>query len=217
MKINRGRPLSFTTRIMRDAPRSMKYSVPLQPSRFLPTTYVAIEDLQCNICNCIVDQPVETPCRKHVCSLCIAHLFRSCDGVASFPCPSCKEVHEISDSSHPSANEMVVKVLGELLLTCDEMSCSDIVALKNLRKQVTSGCKFDTYNTFSPSKLTVRQIISRPLTSPPTSTEKIAASRVVKRMLGCSNEPSTSTSPSGPVIKLPAAGQVRRLIQLYIA
>ena len=217
MTMNRGRPLPFTTRIMRDAPNSMKSFIPLQPSRFLPTTFVAIEDLQYSICNYIVDQPVETPCRKLVCSLCIVRLFRLCDDVASLPCPSCKEVHEISNSSYPPVSKVVVKMLGELLLTCDETSCSDIVALKNLKKHVTSGCKHDTHNTFSPSKLTVRQIISRPLTSPPTSAEKTAASRVVKRMLGCSNEPSTSTSPSGPIIKLPTAGQVRRFIHVYMA
>ena len=90
MKMNRGRPLSFTTRIMRDAPNSMKSSIPLQPSRFLPT-FVAVVDLQCSICNCIVDQPVETPCIKLVCSLCILSLFRSCDDVASLPCPSSVE------------------------------------------------------------------------------------------------------------------------------
>ena len=90
-KMNRGRPLSFTTRIMCDAPNSMKSSIPLQPSRFLPTTFVAIEDLQCSICNCIVDQPVETPCRKLVCSLCIVSLFRSCDDVVSLPHPSSVE------------------------------------------------------------------------------------------------------------------------------
>ena len=45
-KMNRGRPLSFMTRIMCDAPNLMKSSIPLQPSRFLQTTFVAIEDLQ---------------------------------------------------------------------------------------------------------------------------------------------------------------------------
>ena len=97
-KMNRGRPLSFTTRIMRDAPNSMKCSILLQPSRFLPT-FVAIEYLQCSICNCIVDQPVETPCRKLVCSLCIVRIFRSCDDVASLPCPSSIEYALMSSSA----------------------------------------------------------------------------------------------------------------------
>ena len=101
-KMNRRRPLSFTTRTMRDAPNSMKSSIPLQPSRFLLTTFVAIEDLQCSICNYIVDQPVETPCRKLVCLLCIIRLFRSCDDVASLLCPSSVEsdIHQFLSHYH---------------------------------------------------------------------------------------------------------------------
>ena len=121
-------------------------------SRFLPSTTVPLEYLQCRFCSCIVDQPVQTPCRKLVCSTCIVSLLRSCD-LASFPCPFCKESHEITATSFPAATEVTMKVLGDLLLTCDKPQCSEVVALKNLRKYVASGCSHEMH-TFSPSKLT---------------------------------------------------------------
>ena len=121
MKMNRGRPLSFMTRIMRDAPADEIYSIPLQPSQFLPTMYVAIEDLQCSICNCIVDQqwkhPVEGMCGHFVLSIFFVRVM-TLPHFRAF----CKEIHEFFDSSYPPGTEMVVKMLVELLLTCPKCS-----------------------------------------------------------------------------------------------
>ena len=100
----------------------------------------------------------------------------------------------------------MMKVLGDLLLACDVSTCTQVVALKNLKAHVDSGCKH-TLPTFSPSKLTVGQITSRPLTSPPTKAEQNATTNVVKRLL-CSS--SSEPGPSGlhTLMKLPTAGQV---------
>ena len=161
---NRGRPRSppVVNSILLDTThtQSWKASSPLSLSSFLPSTTVPLDDLQCRLCSCIIDQPVQTPCRKLVCSTCIVSLLRSCD-LASFPCPFCKESHKITATSFPAATEVTMKVLGDLLLTCDKpqcsewRQCSEVVALKNLRKHVASGCSHDT---FSPSKLTVGHV-----------------------------------------------------------
>ena len=195
---NRGRPSSLVSRIMSSAPKSWRGSSPLIVSRFLQTAAIAMQDLQCTLCSCIVDQPLETPCRKLVCASCITTFVSTCDDHASFPCPSCKESHEINDSSFPAASEVVVKVLGQLLVSCDQ--CSAVVALKNLQQHLSSGCR-QTSQTSSPSKITVGQILTRPLNSPPTRAEKEAAARVVKRML-CSGQATRN------VVMLPTAGQV---------
>ena len=43
--------------------------------RFLPpSTSFSLLDLLCVVCHCIVDRPVETPCRKMVCAHCISGL-----------------------------------------------------------------------------------------------------------------------------------------------
>ena len=80
-----------------------------------------LDDLQCRLCSCIVDQPVQASCRKLVCSAChISHLnLRSCD-LASFLCPFCRKSHEITATSFPAATEITMTVLGDVFLTCDK-------------------------------------------------------------------------------------------------
>ena len=83
--------------------------------------YVAIEDLQCSICNCIVDQqwkhPVEGMCVHFVLSIFFVRVM-TLPHFRAF----CKEIHEFFDSSYPPGTEMVVKMLVELLLTCPKCS-----------------------------------------------------------------------------------------------
>ena len=81
-----------------------------------------LDDLQCRLCSCSVDQPVQASCRKLVCSACIVSLLnlRSCD-LASFLCPFCKESHEITATSFPAATEVTMTVLGDLFLTCNAL------------------------------------------------------------------------------------------------
>ena len=75
---------------------------------------------------------------------------------------------------------------------------------QNVHRYLASGCSHEMH-TFSPSKLTVGQILSRPLTSPPTSAERKAATHVVKRLIRLSAD---SPAPKD-IVKLPTAGQVR--------
>ena len=60
-------------------------------------------------------------------------------------------------------------------------------------------------HTFSTSKLTLRQILSRPLTSLPTTAERKAATSVVKRIIATTDGEATRLQN---VVKLPTAGQV---------
>ena len=110
--------------------QSMKNSIPLQPSQFLPTMYIAIEDLQCSICNCIVDQqwkhPVEGMCVHFVLSIFFIHVM-TLPHFRAF----CKEIYDIFDSSYPPVTEMVVKMLGELLLTCSSYKKKEGIGQEN--------------------------------------------------------------------------------------
>lgn len=160
-KIKTGRPRdgssqSVANNILRKSAPSMKAGSPLSLARFLPSNTVSLSDLKCSVCNCIVDRPMQTPCGKLECAVCITTLLSKSD-IDSFSCTSCKEVHIITDASYPAASDVLLKILGELLLTCDSPSCSTLVALKNLKEHVMSGCKLTT-PTFSPSKLTIQQI-----------------------------------------------------------
>ena len=89
--------------------------------------------------------------------------------------------------------------MGALLIT-ESPSCLAVVGLQHLRDHLESNCQ-RTLSTFSPSKLTVGQIMRRPLLSPPTPIEQKAAAKVVQRLLHTSSScASGDTSPS--VVKL---------------
>ena len=66
---NRGRPMSKSSKgiageVRRNAPVRWRASLPLSPEHFLPPGgTVSLADLQCSLCKCIVDGPVQTPCR----------------------------------------------------------------------------------------------------------------------------------------------------------
>ena len=124
---NCGRPQSqiqlITQRILCTTLPSHKGSSPLSPSRFLPSVTVPLEDLMCGLCQNIVDQPIKTPCRKLVCSVCVTSLLRSCC-LNHFPYPYCSVVHEITETSFPEATNIVMNVLGDLLVKCEEKNNS---------------------------------------------------------------------------------------------
>ena len=207
-----GRPNSESSKgiansVLKNAPKSWRGSQPLHVARFLPpSTSLSLPDLLCVVCHCIVDRPVETPCRKMVCAHCISGLVLEAD-VSAMQCPCCPESHNITSSCFPPASDVVLKVMGALLVHCDNPLCSSVVELKRLKEHVDSGCQKHAA-TFSPSKLTVEQILSRPLQSPPTATEQKAAASVVKRM--CATSPSEQSS-SSKVVKLTTDGTVRDL------
>ena len=210
-----GRPFngssqSIANGILRNASLSWKSAISLSPSRFLPSTSVPLDDLTCKMCACIVDRPVETPCGKLVCAVCISASISESD-LASFNCPSCNTFHTITNSSYTKVPVVVTKVLGDLLISCDKSSCSQIVALKNLKAHIDSGCRL-ALPTFSPSKMTVAQITSRPLTSPPTRAETNVATNIVKRLLS-SSPPEFEPGPSvfNKIVRLPTGGQVSML------
>ena len=103
-----------------------------------------------------VDRPVNTPCSNLVCAECISSLAES-----SLQCPCCKEHHELSPTLFVPASDVVLKVIGALLIQILLYSGYEC------QEHVKSGCEAHIAS-FSPSKLTMKQIISRPLQSPPT-------------------------------------------------
>jgi hypothetical protein len=120
-------------------------------------------------------------------------------------CPSCGDVHPITSTTFTPVSEVVLKVIAGLLLHCDQSTCTSVVSLQHLRAHVQSGCT-NTIPAFSPSKITVGQILSRPLQSPPTSAEQKAAAKVVQRLLH-----TPESGAMSPVIKLTTDGTVSEL------
>ena len=76
---------------------------------------------------------------------------------------------------------------------------TDEETVHSIKAHTTSGCALAF--PLSPSKLTVRQLMSQPADAPPMKVEKTS---IVKRILNTSPQ----QSPSAEIISLPAAGQV---------
>ena len=144
------------------------------------------------------------PCRKIACATCVGEGIRK-SKEHSLLCPCCTSHHELTDASQfPPVLEVTLKVLGSLLLRCDGPDCSEIVELRKLSEHLESGCRKGVF-TYPASKLTLEQVLSRPLTSPPTSVEKKAAAIVLKRMF----TEATAGPLSSSIVQLPTAGSVR--------
>ena len=114
--------------------------------------------MQCTLCDCIVDRPVEAPCRQLVCAECISRLVRDAD----LP----RLLQQYDELFYPSC-----RGCDKGTRRCDDPFCSVVIELKHLAEHVKSGCK-DYMATLSPSELTVQQILSRPFISPLTAVEQ---------------------------------------------
>ena len=117
----RGRPKQESCKgianaILKNAPKGLKALQPLSLARFhQPAPNISLHDMQCTLCDCIVDRPVETPCRQLVCADCISTLVRDAD-LSAMQCPCCHGCHRISSSCFAPAAEVVTKVLGAKVL-----------------------------------------------------------------------------------------------------
>jgi hypothetical protein len=112
----------------------------LQPALFLspPSTHPKLEDLQCYMCHCIVDRPVEIGCRNLACFNC---------AIDKQVCPHCS-THDAQIDSHLSpVSDVILKVVGALLLRCP--ACSGIVQLHELKNHSESNCS--SYTVQPPS------------------------------------------------------------------
>ena len=157
-------------------------------SRFCPPPpgSISLKDIQCPICMCIVDQPVEMPCKVPAWMECFLWLVQRGE---IRTCPSCRKEHNIEVSPIPS---LILKLLLQQVLYC---TCSNPVRLEHLREHLNSSCKELVADT--PFILTLEQVLDQPLGTPPSSLEKQAAGHIVKTMLQQSPDADTITVPTG--------------------
>ena len=116
---NRESSKGIANSVLKNAPKSWRGSQPLHMARFLPpSTSLSLLDLLCVVCHCIVDRPVETTCRKMIYAHCISGLVLEAD-LSAIQCPCCPESPKITSSCFPPALDVVLKVMGALLVHCD--------------------------------------------------------------------------------------------------
>ena len=129
---------------------------------------------------------LQTTCHLHSSN----RWLESCQGAS---CPSCSDPVHIFPPS-----DMLMRVLGRVVVICQ--SCNREVRVSDMKTHAATKCG----EGGTIQDLSVSDILSRPLTTPPTTVEQRVASNVVRRMM--------STSQGGERIRLPIAGQVRHKI-----
>ena len=164
---------------------------PLDVSRFCQPAGVSLSDLQCNLCQNIVDQPIEMTYHHHLmCATCV----RGCID-DDWSCPCGDQSHKLSPKSLQRPSEVVLKLLAALLVKCER--CTVTMELQHLHTHILSECQ--KVQPPSPSKVTVRQLWEGTSTSSPTPMEVKTVGILAQRVA-----PTT-----GSVVRCATKGQVR--------
>ncbi len=164
-----------------------QFSTPLLPFCFFssPSSFI-LSDVQCLSCHNVVDHPVELPCKALVCLGCCLELLRK---DASYP--SCDQLHVSLKESFSQPLPVILKLIDNLVLCCDNPQCNSLVLLQHLDQYVESGCK--SYVRTAAESLTLEQVLQQPLDTPPTSLESNVLGQLASRAL----REGTVTVPTG--------------------
>ena len=96
--------------ILTISPPSYMVNSKLEISRFSQPASVSLTDLQCKLCQHIVDQPIETTYHHHLmCATCV----KGCIDNDNWPCPCGDPSHKLSPESLQKPSEVVLKLHWE--------------------------------------------------------------------------------------------------------
>ena len=121
-----GRPGPLSSHALRTAVkalgvRSYNSGSQLHPSRCQIPAAISPSDVQCPVCDNILETPIQLSCGKIVCGGCIV--------VQSHTCPGCKGEHANTPESLRAPPEVMLKVIGNLPVRCERPNCGAYVAL----------------------------------------------------------------------------------------
>ena len=100
-----------------------------------------------------------------------------------------------------------MSLLNDLLLSCVR-KCGKIVKLQDYKLHLAGNCTSHYEEMNSPSKVTLRDMLCKPSSSPATPAELKAAHHLVRRIIHQGE--GTSTAPG--VITVPTCGQVSSVL-----
>ena len=194
----RGRPSGETPRAVIHHIQSIASQSPLQDPQFLHSP--VIKKLLCSICQKVALQPVELTCDNIVCSVCCCKTIQAS---GSLNCPCCND-HTLSSLTVRPPSSLFMSLVNDLVVKCPK-GCGAAVRLQEYTKHCNSKCSSFQHNIESPSKVTLRDVLAKPSTSPATPVEVKAAHSLVKRLLN----QGVSSSSSPQVLKVGGSrGQV---------
>ena len=167
--------------------------------QFIPTSL--INERTCPICLDIVRSPVHLSCDHTVCVHCCSkHMQVS----YSLQCPCCYR-HTLSSITISITSAFFLSLLNDSIVCIRK--CGNMVKLQDYHHHLHNCCKTHHVNINSPSKVTLKDVLCQPITSPATPVEHKAAQHLVKRLLH-----QGEGAPG--VVQIPTGGQVYNIISL---
>lgn len=151
--------------------------------------------LSCPMCGQVFERPVEMECGATVCAGCLITWVENHELLL---CPCCESTSMDSHIRKPST--CVVTLLKGLLVNCPQ-GCRMVVRADKFIGHVESKCRdFYESSSDSPSRLTVKEMLSRSSNHPVTHSEKKVAENLIKRMMAESSDEA--------ILRVPTRGQV---------
>ncbi len=148
------------------------------------------------ICLDVVRAPVHLYCDNTVCAYCCCtHIQTS----SSLKCPCCNR-HALNSETMSTPSPLFQSLLSESIVVCYR-KCGNMVKLQDYNQHLNNHCS--THHVINPpSKVTLKDVLSLPSTSPATPVERLAAQHLVKRLMH-----QEQGAPG--VVQIPTGGQVK--------
>ena len=168
----------------------------IAPEPFLPPTnqeprlYQITTELLCLICTQLLDRPLQLVCVTIICLRYCVTWVQFHHPPLTFPC-----CYNTLDSAHLRPPPTLL--MEGLLVNCVR-GCGKIVKVGQYQQHLAGSC-LSHYNQVmdSPTKTTIKDVLSRPCTSPATPAEVKVAEHLVKKII---DQGSSSTSSDGSSI-----------------
>ncbi len=173
---------------------------PLFPTNTPPTYILSgidASNVSCSICTEVYRCPVQLQCGTLVCAACCSQWVQVSAGVS---CPCCF-AHQLDDTNIQPPTSVVSDLLGSLWVECTAEGCTKVVKARNLRKHLKSGCKhYSETSTDSPSRVSLRDILSQPMTTPTTPAEKMVLRSFFRREEASNPHRTVTVETAGQVL-----------------
>ncbi len=169
--------------------------------------------LTCCICLRLLNTPVQLICDHLVCASCLCESIRT--SYTSLQCPCCDQ-HTLQHSTISRPSNVILSLLEDVVVPCCR-NCNNVVKVKDYGRHLAGNCKGFYVNINSPSKVSLRDVLSKSATSPASLAEVKATHQLVRRVL-MSEEGSSSSPGTAKTITVPSGvgGQVRSLFFIIL-
>ena len=150
--------------------------------------------LQCPLCCTVYSAPVQLGCGVLVCAECLCQWVRYSGTTA---CPCCYD-HQLDGHDIKLPPSAMLDLLGDLKLRCK--SCNQTTTARRYQSHADARCQ-TSYDVQSPSRVSVKEILDRPISAPTLPVERRVAEHLVRRLMAESGEGSVRISTRGQVCK----------------